>query len=246
MTSSTYTFDIFDTCTSTMDVAADYVRTFHPLSTHVILAGTQTIGRGKPGRDWESPPGNLYTTVIFPVKDSVEGLAFGKHSPFLVIVALGAAMRHLGVPNDALRYKWPNDLLWGGQKMGGVLIESLIESGRTYFLLGLGVNLMSTPTNVPAMCLKDQGHFIMPNDVLHTFMPYFFDYYAHYRHSGFAFIKELWMRHSFRLNEFMHFKGPNTEYKGVFKGITDEGALILHADSGHTSLLYSGDIVNHL
>ena len=226
-----------------MDVATSYVKTHHPHIPHVIMTDAQTAGRGKPGRVWDSPAGNLYMTIAFPVMETGKEEMLARHVPFVVIVALGAALHSLGLPQDALLYKWPNDLLLGNKKLGGVLIEPLTELNQLYFLIGIGLNVISAPRDVPATCLEKEGYFVTAEEAMKEFMPYFFDYYEKYRHSGFDFIKKLWTRHSFKLNEFMHFRGPNTEYKGVFRGITDEGALILDIESGRETLLYSGDVV---
>lgn len=230
-------------CGSTMDVAVDYALTSYPDDPHVIIARTQEKGRGKPGRTWVSAPGNLYATLILPIFNTDDENALPRYLPFIVVVALGDALRTFGVPDEALTYKWPNDMLWKGQKIGGILIEKASGCGHAYFLIGIGLNLTSAPEEVLATCVQDHGVTLYPDEVVEVFMPYFFDYYENYRHCGFASIKDQWLKYSFKLNQSLYFKGPNAEYKGVFRGITDEGALMLELESGLTTRLYSGDVI---
>ena len=98
---------------------------------HAVVAETQTVGRGRFGREWVSPVGGLYATFIL------------KSSPIPSIragVAVIGALKDLGL--DA-RLKWPNDVLVGEKKVAGILVEG---AGDLH-LVGIGVNL--TPTPVP-------------------------------------------------------------------------------------------------
>lgn len=112
----------------------------------VVVACHQTRGRGRRERTWDSPPGvGLYASVIL----RPDWLA--TEAPNLAILAGMAAYRALqaaGVPN--LRVKWPNDLLAGGKKICGVLVEPRIGEGRIEFaVLGIGINVRQEPSDFP-------------------------------------------------------------------------------------------------
>ena len=119
-----------------------------------VLALRQTAGRGRAGRSWTSPPGNLYLSLLLrppgPVREA------GQWS-LLAGVALAEAARSLDPEPEALRLKWPNDLLRHGAKAGGILTESALaaDGALAWVSLGIGVNLAHAPAlpDRPTTCL---------------------------------------------------------------------------------------------
>ena len=110
----------------------------------VLRADAQTAGRGRRGRGWDSPPGNLYVSLLLrPPCPPATGATVG----FVAAVALGAVLRALTPAPAPVRHKWPNDLLIGGAKMTGVLLEAGTQpSGALdWLVLGMGVNIVSHP-----------------------------------------------------------------------------------------------------
>jgi BirA family biotin operon repressor/biotin-[acetyl-CoA-carboxylase] ligase len=122
---------------STMDVARD-----DPGGAPVVhLAAVQTAGRGRRGRPWESPPGNLYATIAWPDPG-------GTWPPAVlaaVQLAWAEALEAAGFP--AARVKWPNDGWIAGRKWSGVVAE---RAGAR-LLLGLGANLARAPAGATAL-----------------------------------------------------------------------------------------------
>lgn len=118
---------------STQKVARDYALSGQAAGM-VIVAETQTEGRGRHGRKWHSPEGGLYlTAVLKPVGRA--GLV-----PLLAGVAVAEAIK--AVTGIEAGLKWPNDILIGGRKVGGVIVDSGWFRGEVRFiLLGIGVNV---------------------------------------------------------------------------------------------------------
>lgn len=112
-----------------------------------VLAHSQTAGRGRAGRSWQANAGaGLCLSLGLPMA--------GHQLPFLPLcvgVAVAQALETLNLP---VRLKWPNDLLIGTQKLGGVLCESFLAEGGPVTVVGVGVNLW--PLNVPD-ALSGQG-----------------------------------------------------------------------------------------
>ena len=103
----------------------------------LFLAWEQTAGRGRQGRSWISPPGlGIYATLLIPLSDADRGQAL----PLLTCVALCEILDSWS--RGSCRVEWPNDLVIGGRKIGGILIESSISAGEGagYAALGFGVN----------------------------------------------------------------------------------------------------------
>jgi BirA family biotin operon repressor/biotin-[acetyl-CoA-carboxylase] ligase len=141
-------------CTSSLDVAHALASAGALPEWGTVLAVSQRAGRGQLRRPWESPPGNIYAALRLP--------AAGVFATEAAAIALGClfaeAFNALGVP---VQLKWPNDLLLGDAKVGGMLMEER----RGVVLAGIGINVVSAPPPqalrqgwaVPAASLADRG-----------------------------------------------------------------------------------------
>ncbi|UCG38660.1 MAG: biotin--[acetyl-CoA-carboxylase] ligase [bacterium] len=110
----------------------------------VVLADTQTGGKGRAGRSWWSPAGNLYMSVLLRPDLPVERMS---RIPILASLAVLTAVRDLGIPVQA---KWPNDILLDGKKVAGILSRVRSEGGRAIWVVtGFGVNIRRPAEAVP-------------------------------------------------------------------------------------------------
>lgn len=127
-----------------------------------VLADSQTRGRGQFGREWVSAPGNLFVTLRLP--DSARALDHLLPLALALVVAKALDRLHVSV-----RIKWPNDLMTGDAKAGGILIE---HKG-TVIMAGLGLNICSAPENsllefffhIKSGCLKNSGVNLEPSEI---------------------------------------------------------------------------------
>ncbi len=118
--------------TSTMDEARREIRRGAPEGS-VVIAGEQTGGRGRLKRAWLTPAGNIALSIcLYPRQESL---------PYLVMLAaLAAAGAIEAATGITARLKWPNDVLLGGKKVGGILIESRVKAGKVSAIVGIGIN----------------------------------------------------------------------------------------------------------
>ena len=130
----------FDSVSSTQRAARDLLEGGRARVGDIVVADQQTDGRGRFGRVWTSPPGGLYATFIVP-SDRLLALRAG--------LAAARALEALGA---AVRLKWPNDLVVGERKLGGILIEANADVAR----VGIGINLTTSPLG-DATSLLDLG-----------------------------------------------------------------------------------------
>src|SRR5689334_13605441 len=108
----------------------------------VIRADRQTAGRGRRGRNWISPSGNLYASLLLrPSRPVSESAALG----FAAVTAIGDVAEALLPATATVQHKWPNDLLINGRKASGLLLEA--QPG--FLVLGIGVNILSHPAGTP-------------------------------------------------------------------------------------------------
>lgn len=112
-----------------------------------VKAGVQHAGRGRLGRSWASPSGGVWLTVASPTSRE---LVACQPLPLLVALAVHEVLERILKPEHraALRIKWPNDLLHGGQKLAGILCERVECAGSSWTLAGIGIN-----ADVDAACL---------------------------------------------------------------------------------------------
>lgn len=143
--------------TSTNEVAKAVARDAGsaPCAGSVLIAESQTAGKGRFGRSWVSPPGGLYLSVLAEPPGATAGGPADWFAllPLAAGVALARAVRRVAEVSAELR--WPNDLDWKGRKVAGILAEAGFRRGRPHLaVVGFGVNL--TPVSLPR-CEADTG-----------------------------------------------------------------------------------------
>src|SRR5688572_22522537 len=136
------------TTESTMDDARRMMERFNLQNGAIVIAETQTAGRGRLGRAWISPPDvNLYFTIV--LQPQAEGL---RPLPYVTPLALALALEDVAAKaGKEVRFdlKWPNDVQFGGKKVAGVLIETENLPDRFLALVGCGINVNLDPERYP-------------------------------------------------------------------------------------------------
>ncbi|MBL8806595.1 MAG: biotin--[acetyl-CoA-carboxylase] ligase [Rhodospirillales bacterium] len=208
----------------------------------IVWARTQSAGRGRQGREWSSPPGNLYMSLVLrpdcPPREAVQ-LAF--------VAALGAGgmIGPHARPAAPLRFKWPNDILLGARKVAGILLEAEGQGERLDFMiLGLGVNLVSHPANarIPATDIREAtGETLAPEAALEGFARHFMDWVTRWHEGGFAPVREAWIAHAAGLGERIEVRLPAETTHGTFAGLDGHGALLLDTAQGRRTIA-AGDV----
>jgi BirA family biotin operon repressor/biotin-[acetyl-CoA-carboxylase] ligase len=210
----------------------------------LVWAREQTGGRGRQGRSWSSPPGNLYLSLVLrPDCMPAEAAQLG----FVAGLALGEAIGSLVPPLIEVTYKWPNDLLLNGRKAAGILLESRSASDGTleYLILGLGANVAHFPedTGFPATSLRFEGATeVEVEALLEAFGRYFMSWVNRWLDEGFAPVRRAWLHHAHGLGEEIEVRLPRETLKGTFKDLDGRGVLRLELPGGETREISAGDI----
>ena len=201
-----------------------------------LRAVEQSGGRGRLGRNWASPPGNLYASTIVRPGDSdppaptlalVAGVA-------LATVARGWAGEHAA----ALRLKWPNDLLAGGAKLAGILLER-VEGA---VVIGVGVNLAHHPLLVdrPATSLAALvGTAPDPAAFLDTLADALARWLRTWRGAGLEPVRRAWLAAAHPIGTPLASGG----HEGLFDGLAPDGALRLRFADGRVEQVRAGDVL---
>lgn len=213
----------------------------------VIWAKKQTAGRGRMGREWISPEGNLYVSVLLsPSKD----LATCSQLSFVAAVAAAETLDVIVSEQSDITCKWPNDILYGGKKLGGILLESFTTADqkgkdRQWVVVGVGINIDHFPEHVmfPATCLRDAGvEIISAKIVLSRFIYNFIHRYDHWAKKGFKDIQKDWVERAYRLGHPTQVIVGDKQLDGIFDGIDAAGRLLLRQDSGAITGISAGDV----
>jgi BirA family transcriptional regulator, biotin operon repressor / biotin---[acetyl-CoA-carboxylase] ligase len=208
----------------------------------LVWARQQLAGRGRRGRSFSSPPGNLYMSVLLrPERPAVEAAQLS----FAAALAVGEAATAFLPEPARLRYKWPNDVLIDGRKLSGVLLESQASSeGRLdWLVIGMGVNLASHPEGLefPAISLAAAGAVVTAEGLLVAVAERFLFWYEHWRTAGFASLREPWLARAQGLGGEIRVRLQAGELLGRFAGLDEEGALLLE-DAAGCRRIAAGDV----
>lgn len=210
---------------STSDEAARLAEAGAPEGT-VVWAREQTGGRGRRGRVWASPVGNLYTsTLVRPDCPAARAAELGFVSALAVADIVPAGRQ--------VRVKWPNDVLVDGGKVAGILPESSIagDGKAEHVILGIGINVGFAPSlpemRYPGACLGGTVE-----GVLEAFTAALARRLAHWRREGFAVVRAEWLAKAGPLGLEVDVKLGEELVRGRFAGMDGEGALLLDTAAG--------------
>lgn len=203
--------------TSTNDIAKEQSRFFNRQNV-VFTADSQTSGRGRRGRQWISLKGNLFLSQLLSADISISNLTF--------VASLSIAETLCSLTKESINIKWPNDVLVNGDKICGILIESVDNK----VIIGVGVNLVFHPETSDIMYsttdLRSLGYNINPNDFLVCYLQYFDTNFQLCRRD-FSQIRQKWLNFAANLNMPIEVRYSDHIKKGIFKGIDEQGLLLL-------------------
>ncbi len=211
----------------------------------VCLAEFQTAGRGRVGRVWKSPlGGNICLSILwwFEGQTAFSGLSLA------VGVAIIRALRLAGV--DDVGLKWPNDILWQGAKLGGILLEVAGEAhGRYAVVIGIGLNRHISPSNAEGIDqawvdLNHITHGLPPsrNRLIALLLNELSLLLSDYPQRGLAAYIDEWRQGHCQTGHRASLQWGDKLIHGVIVGISDEGLLLLDCEEGGLRQFASGDL----
>lgn len=198
-----------------------------------ITARRQTAGRGRRGRGWQSPQGNLAASLLITLDAAPAQIA---NLGFVAGLAAHDALARLVPPGCRLALKWPNDVLASGAKLAGILVESSVRAdGRSALVLGFGVNVVAAPDDVPypTASLRELGSQAGAEAVLEALSESWCSAFADWANgAGFATTRARWLDCAFGLGGEIAVRQGAEELRGAFETIDAEGRLVLRTGSG--------------
>lgn len=235
---------VYDSLDSTNEEAKRLAEQGAPHGT-VVTADMQTAGKGRRGRSWVSPPGtNIYFTLIVRPKFLPE------KASMLTLVAAHALTRGIaGETGLTPGIKWPNDIVIDGKKVCGILTElSAAQNAVRHVVIGAGINVreQSFPPELAdkaialdAACGRRIDRERLLNAVLRAFEE---DYEAFCKMESLAGIRDSYNRLLVNRDREVCVLEPGGEYRGISRGITDTGELIVELPDGSRRHVYAGEV----
>jgi len=209
----------------------------------LIWSLKQTSGRGRRGRDWQSPPGNLYTSLILRPEVPLQKAA---QLGFVASLAVYDALGNIGPAGHQVHCKWPNDVLLNDKKVAGILLESSgggVDKQPDWIILGMGLNVTCHPddTVFPATSLQFEGWPNTLGEAITAYTKSFLSWTNRWLDIGFAPIRKDWMQRCKGIGEEIQVRLENETLIGIFEDIEEDGALRLNVN-GKTQCISAGDV----
>ncbi len=206
-----------------------------------LRAERQSAGRGRLGRDWASPAGNLYASHLVRLRPT------DPPAPTLALVAAVALEEAVDIVarsqgrTVAARLKWPNDLLIDGAKVSGILLERAGDS----VVIGIGVNLAHHPDlpDRPTTSLAAHGVDVTPTKLLESLAETMGRWIAAWRAEGLAPVRSRWLERAHPIGTALGVNLPDGDaVTGAFDGLDASGALLLRLSDGGRRIVHAADV----
>jgi len=212
-----------------------------------LVTDQQTGGRGRRERRWISPKGNLAASVIefidVPIAAAVTlGFAAGLAVEAALRRVSAEALARVGI--SPFQLKWPNDVVAGGGKLAGILIETAATPEGLAVVTGLGVNVVSSPegTPYPATSLRALGVNTDASELFAALSDSWADFFTLWNAGrGFADIRALWLERAAGVGGLIRVQNDGTLIEGTFESIDDAGGLVL-LHGGRRVVISAGDV----
>ncbi len=233
----------FDILESTQDYAKELAKQECVHGT-LILAETQTAGKGRRGRVWQSPKG---TTISMSLCLEPKLPAY-KIAGVTLVMALAAAEAIIRETDAKPQIKWPNDIIVGGRKICGILTELHMKPEGYAVIIGVGINVNTEEfpeeiCDIASSLKRETGKEISREKLTASVLKYFELFYQQYEQTqNLALLKEGYEQLLINQGKRVQVLDPNGVYEGIAKGITEEGKLIVVKDDGIETCVDSGEV----
>lgn len=206
-----------------------------------IAAREQTAGKGRRGRSWTGLDGNLFATGLYRLRTEPARAAQLSFAAALAVAEVCESV----LDRQLVRVKWPNDVLVGGRKIAGILLESgQTHGGDLWLAVGIGINLTAHPSGAerPATSFAAHGVDLDRETALERLVMRFEHWRSAWAAHGFAGLRDAWITRAFGIGETCEVRLENETISGVFADLAPDGSLRLDLPDGRRRLITAGDV----
>jgi len=201
----------------------------------VVVADSQTRGRGRFDRKWHSGKGGLWFSVLFRHKDASRSFLLN----FAAAASVASVLRSIGIPAVV---KWPNDVLVGGRKICGILSENIIQGKSVWSVVGIGLNVNNrVPLNSATSVKMELGKDVGKESLLKKILSCYSRYLSAYNKRNDKIIISAWCRYWQSRGKKVRVHTVHGDVKGTANSIGSEGSLFIKS-RGKLVKIVEGDV----
>ncbi len=213
----------------------------------IITAKSQTAGRGREGRAWTSTPGNLFASFL---ADASAGVMRAPELGFVASLAVIGAIQTVmpdNAPDESLKCKWPNDVLFDGAKVSGILLETVNapDGGKLYVIIGIGINLVQVAVEQPRYAitsLAQHGGKVGVTEALEALTKNLAIWIETWAREGFGPVRDAWLKCAAGIGQTIAVRLPQETVTGTFTDLDVDGALVIETATG-SRRIHAGDVI---
>ncbi|MBT4108642.1 MAG: biotin--[acetyl-CoA-carboxylase] ligase [Pelagibacterales bacterium] len=207
-----------------------------------VWAKKQISGRGRHGREWTSPYGNLYVSFLREVENKNSKNIFAP--VFIVALAIVNSIKDISGDKIIPRIKWPNDVLINKSKVAGILIENISLSNNNVLNIGFGINIVSNPNNTiyPTTNLNKEGIQTNSKEMITIFFKNLKLLEKLYIREGINKIYKMWGVFGHKIGDPISVNIGKNKIFGKFNGLNGEGGLLIIDGEGKEQVVLAGDV----
>ena len=197
----------------------------------LLMAYTQTTGRGRNNNTWVSNLGNLFLSIKLNTLKISNPLILN----YITGIVVYDTIKFFLEKNTNLYIKWPNDLLINKKKIAGILIDSISRGNKICELyVGIGINAKIAPAHLDyeTTCLKDENTITISRKKVLRKLIFYFNYWENvFKNKNFLYIANCWMKRSLPIDSKISFKDNKKIINGIYKGISETGSIRILIDN---------------
>ena len=211
----------------------------------VVVADSQTAGKGRRGRGWESPAGeNIYMSIL------LRPACLPDTAPMLTLVmaySVAKALKESGFTD--VQIKWPNDLVLSGKKICGILTEMQMKGTEIdYVVVGVGINVNTSKfpeelKDTATSLYLESGKVSDRESLVESVVEYFQQSYRQFLETqDLSFLREEYNNMLVNVGREVRVLEPGNEYTAYAQGINSEGELLVRTEEGEEKRIYAGEV----
>ena len=211
----------------------------------VVVADAQSAGKGRRGREWESPAGeNIYMSILLRPN------CVPDRAPMLTLVmaySVAKVLRQLGFSD--VQIKWPNDLVHSGKKICGILTEMQLKGSEIdYVVVGVGINVNTSKfpeelKDTATSLYLERGRIFDREAMVESVVEHFDKEYRQFlKQQDLSFLREAYNRMLVNVGREVRVLEPGNEYIAYAQGINSEGELLVRTREGEEKCIYAGEV----
>ena len=232
-----YDFFHLNSTVSTMNDVKNYLKKKY--KNCVIISDTQSKGRGRRGKKWHSPKGNIYCSISFKNFLPIKNIFL-----FNVLVAISIQDTFKKFNSKKINFKWPNDLYFENKKFGGIIAETFEVLQHKYIIVGFGINISNYPnlTKYKVTCAKEFSEIQNIPDFMMIFFQILFENLKLLKKGNLDMVMKIYKKSLIFINKQIEVKMIDKSIlKGQFITINKDGSLKLKKNNDFINI-YNGTI----